>query len=132
MPENQNTSFQNPTAVDASAAPEAHLNALEIKTIDDLMLVKPSTGEEWGQLAEDFKAVIARQTEEHRRAAEAINEGVDRLLARIAKDRQEYEELKARLGPFEYEKLSATMAAVVPVARRKTRRSASRRTQKKK
>jgi len=132
MPEHQTTSLQNPTAVEAPAAPEVPSNALEIKTIEDLMLVKPSTTEEWGQLAEDFKAVIARQTEEHRRAAEAINQGVERLLARIAKDRQEYEALKARLGPFEFEKLSAAMAAVTPVVRRKTRRSVSRQTRKKK
>jgi hypothetical protein len=43
---------------------------------------------------------------------------VDRLLARIAKGRQEYEELKARLGPFEYEKVSAALTAVLEKARR--------------
>jgi len=132
MLENQKASLQDLTDFNMSATPEAHLYAPALKQIDDHKIIKLPSDDELQQMVADFKALIAKQTEEHRLAAEAITEGVDRMLTRMARKRQEYEEMKAHREVYECEKLSAPMAAAAPMIRRKTRRSVTRQTRKKK
>jgi hypothetical protein len=95
---------------------------LEIKPAENQTFAQTSTlnATDPNQLVADFKALLAKQAEESHRSWQALNERLDRMLAKLAEGKREREEWEAKRKARKNEE-----AALVAKSRPKARRRAS-------